>query len=116
MRSPGAPQKRKPRCRELPRAEQNRLIALDPDYGEIVCRCEQITKRELRDAIESCQGLRTLSAIKYRCRASMGRCQGGYCLPRIAEILLQEYGMMPDEIVKRGKTSRLFDGFLREEV
>jgi len=110
-------QKRKPRFRDLPRVEQDRLIALDPDYGEIVCRCEHITKREIKDAIESCPGLRTLSAIKYRCRASMGRCQGGYCLPRIADILIREYGMMPDEIVMRGKASHLFGrGFLREEV
>lgn len=110
------PRKRKPRFRDLPREEQNCLIANDPDYGEIICRCEQITKREIRDAIESCLGRPTLSAVKYRCRATMGRCQGGYCLPRIAEILIQDYKMKPDDIVKREEASHLFKGFLREEA
>ena len=109
------PRKRtKIRFHELPLAEQRRLVAEDPDYGEIICRCEQITKREIKDAIENLLGVRTISGIKYRCRATTGRCQGGYCLTRIADILIKEYGMSPDEITTRGGGSHLFDGFLRE--
>lgn len=99
---------------ELPLEEQKRLLAEDPDYGEIICRCEQITKREIRDAIENPLGVRTISGIKYRCRAMTGRCQGGYCLARIAEILIKEYGMSPEEITIRGGASYLFEGYLRE--
>ena len=100
--------------RELPPEDQERLIAEDPDYGEIICRCEQITKREIKDAIENPLGVKTISAIKYRCRAMTGRCQGGYCLTRIADILIKEYGMKPEKITMRGDGSYLFEGFLRE--
>lgn len=99
---------------KLPLEEQRRLLAEDPDYGEIICRCEQITKREIKDAIENPLGVKTISGIKYRCRAMTGRCQGGYCLTRIAEILIKEYGMSPEEITIRGGASHLFEGYLRE--
>jgi len=75
-----------------------KLIAGDPDYGEIICRCEQITKKEIRQAIENPLGARSLNSIKYRSRAMMGRCQGGYCTQRILQILRDEYGIMPEEI------------------
>ncbi|MDR1508076.1 MAG: (2Fe-2S)-binding protein [Synergistaceae bacterium] len=58
----------------------------------MVCRCECVTKREVRDAIENPLGARTLKGIKYRSRAMMGRCQGGFCLSRIARILREDYG------------------------
>lgn len=100
---------------ELSPDEQQKLIKLDPEYGEVVCRCEQVTKREIRDAIENPLGCRSISGIKYRCGATMGRCQGGYCLTRIAEILIQEYHMKPEEITLRGMGSPIFEGFLRED-
>lgn len=104
----------KARFHELPVEEQRRMVAEDPDYGEIICRCEQVTKREIKDAIENPLGVKTISGIKYRCRATTGRCQGGYCLTRIADILIKEYGMKPEEITIRDGGSHLFDGFLRE--
>lgn len=100
---------------KLPLEEQKRLLAEDPDYGEIICRCEQITKREIKDAIENPLGAKTISGIKIRCRATTGRCQGGYCLTRIADILIKEYGMRPEEITVRGGGSYLFRGYLRED-
>ncbi|MBQ3125803.1 MAG: FAD-dependent oxidoreductase, partial [Clostridia bacterium] len=106
----------KPRFRDLPREEQQKLIEQDPDYGEIVCRCEQVTRREIRDAIENPLGARTVSSIKYRTAATMGRCQGGYCLSRIARMLIEEYGMKPEEVTLRGEGSPLFEGYLREEA
>lgn len=102
------------RFHELPLEEQQKLVAKDPDYGEIICRCEQITKREIKDAIENPLGVKTISGIKYRCRATTGRCQGGYCLTRIADILIKEYGMKPEEVTTRGGASHLFEGHLRE--
>lgn len=104
----------KARFHELPLEEQKRLVVEDPDYGEIICRCEQITKREIKDAIENPLGVKTISGIKYRCRATTGRCQGGYCLTRIADIFIREYGLTPEEITTRGGGSHLFEGFLRE--
>jgi glycerol-3-phosphate dehydrogenase len=99
--------------RNLSESEQDRLISGDPDYGEIICRCEKITKREIRDAIENPLGVKTISGIKYRARATMGRCQGGYCLTRIADILMREYGLKPDEITRRGEGSSLFYGVVK---
>jgi glycerol-3-phosphate dehydrogenase len=90
--------------------EQSRLIAEDPDYGEVVCRCQTVTKAEIRQAIENPLGARTISAIKYRAWATTGRCSGGYCLPKIAEILTEEYGMAPEAVTHRGDGSHLFTG------
>jgi len=96
--------------RDLKTEEKSKLIKADPDYGEIICRCEKITKKEILQAIENPLGVKTISGIKYRARAMMGRCQGGYCLTRIVEILTKEYGLSEDEITERGKNSKLFIG------
>ena len=98
------------RFRELSEAEQARLIESDPDYGEIVCRCQRVTKKEIRQAIENPLGARSLSAIKYRAWATTGRCNGGYCLTRIVDMLVNEYGMKPEEVTYRGTGSELFSG------
>lgn len=89
---------------------QAELVALDPEYGEIVCRCQKVTKREIRQAIENPLGARSLSAIKYRAWATTGRCNGGYCLTRIVDMLVREYGMDPAAITYREKGSELFAG------
>ena len=86
------------------------LIAQDPDYGEIICRCQQVTKKEIRQAIENPLGVRTIAAIKYRAWPTTGRCQGGYCLNRIVEMLEKEYGVKTEEISQRGEGSELFTG------
>ena len=65
------------RFREQSPQKQAELIAEDPDYGEIICRCQKITKREIRQAIENPLGARSISAIKYRAWATTGRCNGG---------------------------------------
>lgn len=96
--------------RELPLEEKQALIKEYPEYGEIVCRCEGITKKEIMDAINNPLGVTTLVGIKYRARAMMGRCQGGYCLTRIVDILRNEKGLSPEDITLRGKNSRLFTG------
>lgn len=90
--------------------QQERLIAEDPDYGEVICRCQKITKREIIQAIENPLGARSLSAIKYRAWATTGRCNGGYCLERIIDILVHEYGMDPAAITKRERGSEMFAG------
>ena len=98
------------RFRDLSEAEQAKLIEQDPEYGEIICRCQKVTKREIRNAIENPFGARSISAIKYRAWATTGRCNGGYCLTRIVDMLVHEYGVNPDEITYRGSGSELFSG------
>lgn len=98
------------RFAEQPQWRKAQLIAEDPDYGEIVCRCQQVTKKEIRQAIENPLGVRTISAVKYRAWPTTGRCQGGYCLSRIVEILKNEYGQEVSDISLRGEGSELFSG------
>ena len=75
--------------RKLSLEEQNKLIKENPDYGQIVCRFEFITKGEILDAIDSPVVPTSVDAIKRRTRAGMGRCQGGFCLPVVLQILAQ---------------------------
>lgn len=72
----------------------------DPSYGRIACRCELITEGEIIDAIR--RGARTLDGIKFRTRAGMGRCQGGFCTGRCMELISQETGILFTEVTKRG--------------
>ena len=101
---------RGPRFREKNAQGQAVLIARDPDYGEIFCRCQKVTKAEIRQAIENPLGVRTLSGIKYRAWATTGRCSGGYCLPKIAQLLTSEYGLAPEELFYREENSPLLTG------
>ncbi|WWR16045.1 NAD(P)/FAD-dependent oxidoreductase [Lachnospiraceae bacterium JLR.KK008] len=98
------------RFRELPLTERERLVRADREYGEIICRCETVTKKEIRLAIENPLGTVTLSGIKNRTRCMTGRCQGGYCMARIADILINEYGFAPEDIRLRETGTELFCG------
>ncbi len=101
------------RFRDQTPERQAELIAQDPEYGEIVCRCQKVTRREIRQAIENPLGARSLSAIKYRAWATTGRCNGGYCLARIVDMLVREYGMDPAAITYREKGSEMFAGTVK---
>jgi len=85
--------------------EAEKLISKDPMYGRVVCRCEYVTEGEVVEAIR--RGARTLDGIKFRTRAGMGRCQGGFCTPHIIRILARELRMDPIEVTKRGGGSKL---------
>jgi len=98
------------RFRDLSEEEQAELIREDPEYGEIICRCQKVTKKEIRNAIENPFGAKSISAIKYRAWATTGRCNGGYCLTRIVDMLVNEYGVKPEEIAYRSTGSELFSG------
>ena len=97
------------RTREEELAVIGGLIEDDPAYGEIVCRCEMVTRREIIDAINNELDATSLNAIKYRSRATMGRCQGGFCGPRIVDLLI-EHGEEPESITLNGGDSWLFMG------
>lgn len=99
-----------PILRELSMKDKNRLIEKNPSYGKIICRCEQVSEGEIIDAIHSPIPATTIDAIKRRTRAGMGRCQGGFCLPKIAGILSRETGIPLEDIMKENKGSYLFSG------
>ncbi len=103
------------RFAELPEEEQSRLIAENPDYGELICRCEKVSKAEILQAIHNPLGVKTMVGIKYRTRSMMGRCQGGYCQMRVSELIRQERGLAKEELQYNRQGSYLFTGDVREE-
>lgn len=93
--------------RRLSREEQDALIRKDPRYGKIICRCEGITEGEILDAIHSGIVPESIDAIKRRTRAGMGRCQGGFCQPRVLELLAGELGREWTNICLKDGDSRI---------
>lgn len=82
--------------------ERNELIQKDPAYGTIVCRCESVTEGEIIDAIRRPVGARSLDGVKRRTRAGMGRCQSGFCSPKVMEILRRELNIGLTDVTKSG--------------
>ena len=90
------------------------LIRENPAYGNIICRCEMITEGEILDAIHRPLGARSLDGVKRRTRAGMGRCQSGFCSPKVIEILEREVPMPVDQIGKNGVGSEFIVGENKE--
>lgn len=95
-------------------AEQDALIRENPDYGEIICRCEKVTKAEILQAIHNPLDVHTMTAVKYRTRCMMGRCQGGYCQMRVEQMLEQELGRPAADIRYCRPGSWVLAGKVRE--
>ena len=85
--------------------EKNEMIAKDPTYGHIICRCEGVSEGEILAAIRQNPRPRDLDGVKRRTRAQMGRCQGGFCSPYIVELLAQEMNIPYEEVTKNGGAS-----------
>ena len=103
---------------EMTDEEKQAAWEKDRRYGSVVCRCEEVTEAEILDAVHRPVGARSVDGVKRRVRAGMGRCQGGFCSPRVLEILCREWNMDPTEITKCGGNSRIVTGRLgqREET
>lgn len=100
----------KPRFNKMDLREKGKLIDSNPQHGHLICRCENVTGKEIIEALENPLEVKTLSGIKYRSRATMGRCQGGFCRARIVRILKESYDMDVEDITLRGRGSQLFVG------
>ena len=96
------------RFADMTEEEQAKAIAENPDYGELICRCQKVTKAEILQAIRNPLGVHTMAGIKYRTRCMMGRCQGGYCQMRVAEMLEKEYGIKDTDLEYNRAGSHLF--------
>lgn len=90
--------------------ERNELIKKEPAYGTVICRCESVTEGEILDAIRRPLGARSLDGVKRRVRAGMGRCQGGFCSPKVMDILVRELGISMEEVTKCGGGSQIVTG------
>jgi len=93
--------------------ERDELVRRDPLYGNIICRCETVTEAEIMQAIHRPLGAKSMDAVKRRVRAGMGRCQGGFCGPKVLEILARELGCEPTDINKNNVGSYMVTGTTR---
>ncbi len=89
----------------LSNEEKNEVIKEHSEYAKIVCRCELVTEGEIREAIRTNPKARDIDGVKRRTRATMGRCQGGFCTPTIVEILAEELGIDYTAVTKFGGES-----------
>lgn len=90
------------------------LVASDPSWGRIVCRCETVPEAEIVAAIHRRPGAVSVEGVKRRCRAGMGRCQGGFCQSRVVRILARELGIEPSEVLLEDAGSRIVSGPVKE--
>jgi glycerol-3-phosphate dehydrogenase len=89
-------------------AEKQAAIRKNPLYGRVICRCETVTEGEIVDAIHEPVGACTVDGVKRRTRAGMGRCQGGFCGPRVVQIIARESGIPVEQVLKERQGSELY--------
>ena len=102
------------RPNELSNEERDALIREQPDYGEIVCRCEQVSRGEVKAALHRSVRCDTLDGIKRRVRPGMGRCQGGFCGPLVLQIIAEETGLPLEQIDKSEPGGEVLFGSIKE--
>ena len=95
--------------------EKNRIIKENPAYGKVICRCETVTEGEILEAIHTNPQARDIDGIKRRTRSGMGRCQGGFCLPYVAQILASELDVPFESVTKCGANSNIAIGRTKGE-
>ncbi len=98
------------RFKDFTKEELDIKIKEDPAWGRIICRCETIPEKEIINAIHAPVGANTVDGVKFRCRPGMGRCQGGFCRPRVIEILSRELNKKYEEITKSGEDTNILMG------
>lgn len=99
-----------PHLAKMSDADRLSFICANPTYGKIVCRCEEISEGEIMDAIHRNPGALDVDGVKRRTRSGMGRCQGGFCLPFVTEILSRELGIPMEQVTKNGPGSEILSG------
>ena len=104
-----------PALKEMAPKEREELIKKNPDYGVIVCRCEEISKGEILDALSSPICVPTVDGVKKRVRPGMGRCQGGFCMPLVIQIIADYLNVPMDEVKKSYDNSSVLFGDIKEK-
>ncbi len=99
---------------ELSDEARDALIREQPDYGEIICRCEQVSRGEVKAALHRSVPCDTLDGVKRRVRPGMGRCQGGFCGPLVLQIIAEETGLPLERVEKSGPGGELLYGSIKE--
>jgi glycerol-3-phosphate dehydrogenase len=104
------------RFTELNDEDRQNLIEANPAYANVICRCETITEGEILSAIHRPLGAKTIDGIKRRTRAGSGRCQAGFCMTRVLDILSRELQIPRTEVTKFGGESKLLVGKNKEDI
>ena len=94
-----------PRMRNLSHFESEKIVEENPQFGNIICRCEKVSEGEIVEAIR--RGHTTLDGVKFFTRTGMGRCQGGFCTYKTVKIIMRETGLSYEQVTKRGKNSEI---------
>ena len=102
--------------RDYTKEELNEKIKENPLYGRIICRCEGVTEGEIVDAIKDVIPAKSIDAIKRRCNSGMGRCQGGFCGPKILEIIARELNISPKEVLQDKDGSNIVLDYTKEGI
>ena len=109
------PVRSKPVCaKTLSLSERDELIKKDPDFGKIICRCEEVSLGEIKQAVNNPLGVRTIDGVKRRVRAGMGRCQGGFCMPLVVKTIAEELNVPYSDVNKGDVGSYIAVGNLKE--
>ena len=98
------------RFRGLSHEDRAKLVAENPAYGKIICRCETVTEGEIINAIHRPIPAVSIDAVKRRCNAGMGRCQGGFCGPRVQEIIARELNIPLEDVPQDRKGTDIITG------
>ena len=96
--------------RKMTDDEKDAFIKKNPDYGRIICRCEGVSEGEIRAAVTTNPKALDIDSVKRRTRSGMGRCQGGFCMPYVMQIISEETGIPMEEITKKGEGSNQLIG------
>ncbi|TYB30594.1 MAG: NAD(P)/FAD-dependent oxidoreductase, partial [Candidatus Mcinerneyibacterium aminivorans] len=102
--------------KELSHEEQNKLIDKNEDFGEIICRCENVTKAEVIKAINRSLPAKTIEAVARRTRAGFGRCRGGFCQPKVLKLISQQLNIPPEEVTYSGGNSYILEGKTKQRT
>jgi len=102
--------------KDFSKDELDQKIRKDPAWGRIICRCETIPEKEILNAIHAPVGATTVDGVKFRCRPGMGRCQGGFCRPRVMEILARELNIPYQEVTKKSEDSYFLISKTKDEL
>jgi glycerol-3-phosphate dehydrogenase len=102
-----------PHVAALPEAERQALIRRNPDYGIILCRCEEVSRGEILDSLRRPVPCDTLDGVKRRVRPGMGRCQGGFCGPLVLQLIAREKQILPEKVTKNGPGSFVLWGLAK---
>ncbi|MDD7598704.1 MAG: (2Fe-2S)-binding protein, partial [Bacilli bacterium] len=99
--------------KDLPEEEKIKKIQENKDYGQIICRCETVSLGEIKDALHRIIPATSIDGVKRRTNAGMGRCQGGFCGPKVLEIIEQELHIKPDHINQDREGSFIIEAFTK---